>query len=257
MRIPEDWDKPSPGNDRVAAGFEYGEYEDQGRLPYRIFKPLQEKLQKYPLTVYLHGADAFGNDNEMQLLMHDIGTMFATEAMQQIHPSYVLAPQCRAGGHWAGPGSGKRLMGLIQKLIKENPDIDEKRLYIYGYSAGGIGTLKILKDFPGIFAAAVPICAATDKEDLLNLTDIPIWLFHAEDDEIVKVSYKNSGLLFRSQLGSKDLYEELKDRAPKLKYTEYPAGFMKEKYGVNPHCSWVPVSQDKEMADWLFSKKLP
>ena len=30
-----------------------------------------------PLVIFLHGADAIGRDNEAQLAMHDIGTMFA------------------------------------------------------------------------------------------------------------------------------------------------------------------------------------
>ncbi len=252
MRIPENWDKPSPGNDIICEKFEYGSFEYSGRLKYRLFKPVPS--EKVPLVLYLHGADAFGDDNESQLTMHDIGTVFARDSWQERHPSYILAPQCRASGHWAGSESGKRLCKLISSLLTEHDDIDENRIYIYGYSAGGIGTLRLIKDHPDLFAAAIPICAATEREDLEKLAQLPIWLFHAADDEIVKVSYEGNNF-FSSQLGSRDIFRELKDRAPLLKYTEYPEGFMQERYGINPHCTWVPVSKDEEAQEWLFSKK--
>ena len=249
MRIPEDWDEPSPGNRILCDKFEYGSFEDKGRLLYRLYKPASSG--KVPLVVYLHGADAFGDDNELQLTMHDIGTMFVRDSWQEKHPSYVLAPQVKASGHWAGPGSGERVCGLISYLSREYPDIDTERIYIYGYSAGGIGALKLIKDHPGLFAAAVPICAATDSEDIEGLIDIPMWLFHAADDAIVKVSY-GGDRLFASTFGSREIYEELKDRSVELKYTEYPEGYMKEHYGLNPHCTWVPVSENGEVGEWLF-----
>ena len=60
------------------------------------------------------------------------------------------------------------------------------------------------------------------------------------------------------------IIEYLKDKHPELKehkdikYVEYPAGFMEEHYGVNPHCSWVAVSDlnNLDIWEWLFSKKL-
>ena len=39
--------------------------EDSGTLPYRLFVP--ESAEDMPLVVFRHGADAFGDDNELQL----------------------------------------------------------------------------------------------------------------------------------------------------------------------------------------------
>ena len=252
MKLPSDWDKPSPDNHILCARFGYGSFEDRGLLKYRLFKP--KAAGKVPLVIYLHGADAFGNDNEQQLEMHDIGTMFARDSWQDKHPAYILAPQCKPSGHWAGPESGRRLCALIAELIKEHPDIDADRLYIYGYSAGGIGILRLLKDNPGLFAAAIPICGATDTEDLDKLIETPMWLFHAEDDKIVKVTYRGDSF-FGINLGSRDIYAELKNKMPGIRYTEYPAGYMHDHYGINPHCTWVPVSENLEAMEWLFKMK--
>ncbi|MBQ3796711.1 MAG: hypothetical protein II842_10570 [Butyrivibrio sp.] len=51
-----------------------------------------------------------------------------------------------------------------------------------------------------------------------------------------------------------ELYEELKGTHPDLHYKEYKAGELKERYGINPHCSWVPAGQDNEVKEWLFSQ---
>ena len=250
MFFPKDWDKPSKENEGLCRLFKYGVYEDQGKLLYRIFEP--ETVEKVPLLVYLHGADAFGDDNEAQLAIHDIGTCFARPERQREHPCFILAPQCTQKSRWSVRSSGGRLLRYIDKLISEESRIDRDRIYIYGYSAGAIGSLRLIKERPELFAAAVPICGATEKDKMEILEEIPLWLVHAVDDEIVWASF-NSGDSQSALMGSAEIYDMLKEKAADIRYTEYPAGFMKEKYGVNPHCTWVPVAEDEEIASWLFS----
>lgn len=252
MSLPKDWDNPSPDNEIICERFTYGSFDHSGELPYRLFIP--DTAKEVPLVVFLHGADALGKDNEIQLSMHDIGTTFARDEWQRQHPCFVLAPQCSRGRHWSGLMEFSRVCALVKDIMTNHDNIDRERLYIYGYSAGAVGTLEILKYHPEIFAAAVAICGATGTRDLRSLLNTPIWLLHAVDDMIVKASYKIDGLP-AVHLGSKDLYEELKDIHPDLHYTEYPAGSMKELYGINPHCSWVPAGMDETVKEWLFSKE--
>ena len=252
MKIPKDWDKPSEGNTELVRKFEYGEYLSYGKLLYRLFKPAVA-AEKVPIVIYLHGADAFGNDNEEHLAMHDIGTVFARDSWQAENPCFILAPQCKVKDHWSLRSSGGLVIELIKKLINEDKRIDENRVYIYGYSAGGIGALRLVKERPEIFSAAVSICGATEKDKFDILNHIPLWMCHAADDDIVRCTY-SSDSFFGTLLGSKDIYNELKKSAVDIHYTEYPVGFMKEKYGVNPHCSWVPAGEDEEMKQWLFGK---
>ncbi|MBQ3795495.1 MAG: prolyl oligopeptidase family serine peptidase [Butyrivibrio sp.] len=250
MKLPSDWDNPSPDNKRICDKFSYEKYEYCGTLPYRLFVP--ECVKSVPLVAFLHGADAFGEDNELQLSMHDIGTVFASDDWQKKHLCYVLAPQCKRGRYWSGLIDGDRVCALVKELLARFDNIDPKRVYIYGYSAGGVGTLEIIKYHPKLFAAAVSICGATGERDLNALTRTPLWLIHAEDDLIVKASYKKeSGV--SSHLGSRDIYKVLKGVHPDLHYTEYKAGELKEKYGLNPHCSWVLAGKDEQVKEWLFS----
>ncbi len=142
---------------------------------------------------------------------------------------------------------------MAKELMTRHANIDPARLYIYGYSAGAVGALEILKYHPDFFSAAISICGATGRRDLMALTRTPIWLLHAADDLIVKTSCKSDGD-YTTHLGSRDIYEALKNVHSDLQYTEYKEGSMKENYGINPHCSWVPAGQNTEIKEWLFSK---
>jgi len=256
MLLPLDWDKPSEGNEELCSKFSYGLYKTDGHeMPYRLFIP---KISKpVPLVLYLHGADAVGHDNESQLRMHDIGTVLVRDGWQKRHPCIVLAPQYNADEYWNEPW----IYEGIYKLIKKYTDTgaaDKERIYVYGYSAGGVGTYHMLNTYPEIFASAVPICGVTGRRTLAVIEEKPVWMVHAADDRIVKASYKKSEYRELSNFGSHDIYEELKDRAKELKYTEYAKGEMKKLYGVNPHCSWVALSDEKNIGiwEWLFSKRM-
>ncbi len=250
MKLPPDWDEPSRDNKDLCDKFIYETFDYSGTLSYRLYVP--DSYDMVPLILYLHGADAYGDDNELQLTMHDIGTTFARNEWQRQHPCYILAPQCNVGTRWSSLITQNRVCALIKSLTEKYSNIDDRRIYIYGYSAGGVGCFEILKLHPDIFTAAVPICGATGWENLKELTKTPIWMLHAADDMIVKASYKTDG--FSTHLGSRDIYEELMGMHTDLHYTEYKVGELKEIYGINPHCSWVPAGQDKEVKEWLFSK---
>ncbi len=256
MKLPEDWDKPDKGNEKLCEKFTAEVYrEGNYTIPYRLFEP-KERKGWIPLVVFLHGADAVGRDNEKQLALHDIGTMFAREEWQREHPCYILAPQYNLGTHWSSAGMTDDVFAIIGQCIKKHRLIDKTRIYLYGYSAGGVGTLRMLKEHPDFFAGAISICGATGDADLDMLLRTPLYLVHAADDEIVKASYLSPGTRVPAHYGSRDIYEALHEKARSLYYIEYAAGDVKLKYGVNPHCVWVAVSADsgEPVREWLFKK---
>ena len=253
MTVPADWDSPSEGNDILCAKFSKGIFGTNPGMPFRLYTP--ETDSPVPLVVYIHGADCFGDDNEAQLSMHDIGTVLARPEWQRLNPCFILAPQC-------GPGSGSDhhvASDTIVKIVKTlmgDRRVDTNRIYIYGYSAGAAKTYRILKDEPEMFAAAVAICGATDKLRSERLTSTPLRMFHAADDMIVRATYKRHDDPDPAYYGSADLYAFLRDKSGEIEYTEYPPGYMKSHYGTDPHCSWVPVSRDKHVWEWMFAHSL-
>ncbi len=258
MRIPEDWDRPDKHNVELCKLFSRCILKSEHySLNYRFFTPANEDAGRFPLVIYLHGADAVGDDNELQLSMHDIGTMFAREEWQEKNPCYIVAPQYGRSEYWSDVRVKNAVLSLVKEL-SQTDDIDKNRIYIYGYSAGGVGTLRLVKENPGLFAGAISICGATNAENMEELLKTPLWLVHAEDDDIVKASYKGGSTPWATHYGSLDIYEKLKASGGEIIYTELKRGEMKEKYGVNPHCSWVVVSSEDgiEFRNWLFSKRL-
>ncbi len=297
MVLPVNWDRASEGNEVLCTRFVKRQITDGSAvLPYRLFIPKRKgteasALKEFPLLIYLHGADAAGDDNEIQLSMHDIGTFPVRDDMQRKHPCYVLAPQYGEMKHWAMADVKDILWKLIEDTVNNNEDIDRKRIYIYGYSAGAVGLLRLLKEHDDIFAGAIAICGATGTWQLDNLLHTPLWMVHACDDTIVKSTYRTERIREPGNLGSRDIMERLgtggyhvviKEKYPAgavtmvlekgesnpdadtvtredvdLRYTEYPEGYMTGGFGVNPHCSWVAVSDARSLGiwEWMFQKQ--
>ncbi|AMW33646.2 prolyl oligopeptidase family serine peptidase [Fervidobacterium islandicum] len=228
-------------------------YKDEFiEMPYRLFVPENMKTQeKYPLVVFLHGAGERGRDNAKQILANEGATVWASEDVQQKHPCFVLAPQCPENAYWGTsfrtsdelePNSLLLTVVLIvDKVIHDYP-VDTERIYITGLSMGGFGTVGLLTLCPEKFAAAVVVCGGGNVKKVHKISHIPIWFFHAEDDDVVPVKY------------SRDLVEALEKLGAPVRYTEYPKGFMAS-LGSFPHASWIPAYRDKEMIEWVFSHR--
>ena len=259
LRYPN-WDEPSEGNEALCKQFSMELWRGHAAtLPYRFFVPKESTentgahAKKYPLVLYLHGADVTGSDNKKHLLLHDIGTVFARPDWQKSHPCFILAPQYDRPLHWTLKEVQETLLLLIPHIIQKYESIDQARVYVYGYSAGGLGTLELLKN-TDLFAGAVVICGATYHDRLEKLTRTPIWLLHAVDDRIVS-PFRKAGFGVE-YLGSRALYDLLENEpSAMLHYTEYKKGELKEKYDLNPHCAWVPAGQDEEVKEWLFRQR--
>lgn len=232
--------------------------DDSGNeMQYRLFEPKKEANKKYPLVLFLHGSGERGSDNTMHMVGNEGAVTWATPEQQAKNPAYVLAPQAKATEeltpYWIEEPNYTTMLNLLKETI-EKYDIDKNRIYVVGMSNGGIGTWNIIEKNPELFAAAVPICGIGELNDFellgeykpledyssfKEIKDMPIWVYHAEDDPLVDVRYSRDAVKAMKALGGTS-----------VNYTEYPNGF------VTPmgHFSWVPAFQDKEMKDWLFNQ---
>ncbi|MDR1158869.1 MAG: carboxylesterase family protein, partial [Oscillospiraceae bacterium] len=232
------------------------ETTDDG-LSYRLFTPEKEEGKTYPLIVWLHGAGEghsqtdFGVGNEEQLLGNEGATAWAEPARQAQNPSYVAAPQ--AVLVWERMDAAK-IKAMIDEILAAHPDVDTARIYVTGCSMGGMMTMSMITAYPNLFAAAIPICAATmvadpafTTADYAKLTDLPMWLFHAQTDPTVPIA-QSSDLIYAT------LQELGKEPGDDLKYTIFPT------VEYNGHWSWVPVANDSYdgetlgVVDWLFAQ---
>ncbi len=222
--------------------------EGVGKLPYRIYTPRPiEDETVYPLIVFMHGAGERGSDNTTQL-KHGVGSIIRfIERFNQ--PAFVIAPQVADGHQWVDTpwsddahvlpkspsASMSLLLGLIDSVNQTLP-IDRRRIYITGISMGGFGTWDLLMRRPDEFAAAIPICGGGDETSAHLIRDIPVWVFHGGDDQVVKTHR------------SRNMIEALEGVAGRPRYTEYP--------GVG-HDSWTVTYDNPEVLHWLFEQTLP
>ncbi len=222
--------------------------EGVGKLPYRIYTPRPiEDETVYPLIVFMHGAGERGSDNTAQL-KHGVGSIIRfIERFNQ--PAFVIAPQVADGHQWVDTpwsddahvlpkspsASMSLLLGLIDSVNQTLP-IDRRRIYITGISMGGFGTWDLLMRRPDEFAAAIPICGGGDETSAHLIRDIPVWVFHGGDDQVVKTHR------------SRNMIEALEGVAGRPRYTEYP--------GVG-HDSWTVTYDNPEVLHWLFEQTLP
>ena len=245
------WDKPGEKIISKEKSFVRGEFSSGSfRLPYRLFVPRLKV--RVPVVVYLHGADDRGEDNVYHMTHHENACVFAMDEWQVRHPCYVLAPHCPEKRFWEQDEMKPVLKALIDEILKKYGFADPRRVLIFGNSMGGVGTLAMVKEYPGFFSRAMAVCGATVNLGLEAFEDIPLCLAHAEDDKIVRPG-KYYSLTGQALLGSFALYDRLREMGKKdICLVRYPAGSLMKEYDVNPHCSWFPALRDEELKRKFF-----
>jgi len=209
----------------------YSESHFRG-LRYGFFAPTRQNTNKlYPLVVYLHGStDTVSRDSK-----------WYQPAIQKDNPLFVITPKCTVaeqgwGNTWTEghTEATAKTLALVDSLIAVYP-IDLNRLYIYGISMGGFGTLSVLQKEPGKFAAGYVVCGGGSEKAVSNLLGTPLWIFHGEEDDVVLMRY------------AKQVYDEIERLGgKKAKFTSYP--------GVK-HNSWENVNNEEALPVWLLSQK--
>lgn len=229
------------------AHFSYEMFEGaDATLPYRLYVPFNYDPQKeYPVLLNLHGAGLRGNNNERQL-------GFIDEAMKNPNLTadecIIFFPQCPENEKWVDaswslgsysldttPESNemKAVMELLG-LLRQRYSVDEKRIYVMGFSMGGYGTWNALMNHPDVFAAGVPMCGAGDPSKADVLKNIPIWAVHGGMDPTVPVQ------------GSRDMAQALEAiGATDFHYTEIPTA---------EHDVWNYTYDSEEIMGWLLSR---
>ena len=131
-----------------------------------------------PLLVFLHGASLCGKDLNR---VKRYGPMDALKK-GRIIDCYVLAPQ-NPGGSW----SPEKIMKLIEWAEKKY-NVDSDRIYVYGMSLGGYGTIDVCATYPDRIAAGMAMCGGATVKDLSGLSRMPLWIVHGTADRAVPVS---------------------------------------------------------------------
>ena len=233
---------------------------------YQYFKPAnKDDGKKHPLIIWFHGNGEGGykdyRNNVSQKLANRGAVAFAEDKTQKIFGgAYVVAPQ--ADDTWYNnytKGYIKSLKAMIDEFASEN-NVDKNRIYIFGASAGGYMSFRMMIEYPDYFAAFSTSAAALDKaatsggvatttQDLMKIRNKPLWMVHAQNDPTI--SYENT---------SKRVYDVLS------KYGAILSSYPNVKIGeteYNGHWSWIyslrnmPVNDKGEhLFEWMAKQRL-
>ena len=144
-----------------------------------LYRPIEVSQQKLPLVVTLHGSGGGRRDIEQKKWQGAIRQLLKPE--NQKYEAMVLEPQ--SGGEW-DPAS---LDKMLDYVIRENPDVDTKRIYCVGYSMGGKGTWEWAMNYPDRFAAISPKGFIPDLSKIDGMVDLPIWAMVGDKDSRPRV----------------------------------------------------------------------
>jgi predicted peptidase len=224
------------GSDTVLSNSITGVASDgKAQIPYRLFVPaLTSRKQKVPLILYLHGLGDGGTDNVSQVFWMS-GLQAATASGPDA--AFVLAPQLPSGWVFGIKGTtqaeGMNLtMIALQKAMK-NPNVDLNRIYVTGVSMGAYGVWDILRRYPKLFAAGVPMSYGGDPSTASTIAHIPIWAFHGSDDPVKPVQATRAMIAALVAAGGTPWYTEIAG-----------AG----------HYIWNSIYDKPALYAWLFSK---
>ena len=216
--------------------------EGEQSLPYRLLIPKGFRAQTaWPLIVWLHGSGEKGADNVSQIWPIEMTFLADPEKC----PAFVMVPQCPSNSSWLAIGFNKpvempeparMVVATVAELQKEF-GLDDRRLYIGGFSMGGCATWDILSRCPQLFAAAFPIAGPPGDREVLApvIKHMPIWAFHGDSDRTAPVE------------GTRSIVAALKAAGAEVKYTEYRGG--------GHECA--ETLANPALPEWLLAQKRP
>ena len=204
------------------------------KLDYLLYIPEDYNLTKkdYPLVLFLHGAGERGSDLE-KIKVHGPPKLVASGNK---FPFILISPQCPENRWWGEKLEILMLNNLVD-YVAANYRVDKRRIYITGLSMGGFGSWALAAKYPDKFAAIAPICGGGNPQEIAKkLRKTPVWAFHGQKDQVVKIDE------------TKEIISALKKAGNKAKFTVYPD---------KGHDCWTVTYDNPKFYDWLLSNTLP
>ena len=128
--------------------------------------------------------------------------------------------------------------GVIKAIVSKYP-IDKDRIYLTGVSAGGAKCWDMAYREPELFAAVVPMAAASMKiAEPERLVDIPIWAFHNLNDALVSADVTKNAVGHVLAAGGKAHLTCLPGSAE-----------------VQGHDCWTEAFEKHNILAWIFAQR--
>ena len=192
---------------------------------YQVFVPASyNSVSKVPVVVFMHGGGEKGVDNDRQTR---IGLGSIVRAQAATFPGLVVFPQSPPGEN-SGPTYIRIVAAALDQTVKHYGRADSTRLYLTGWSYGGVQGFAVAYNAPTRFAAFAPVASIINGPSLTGsastselaaaqlvsqtLRTLPIWQFQGSQDKTV------------TSARIKPQVDLLKASGANYKYTEFPNG---------------------------------
>ena len=200
------------------------------KLSYYLYFPEDyesESTKNFPLLLFLHGG---GESGDTLTAIKKNGPPKLIVSGKQF-PFLILAPQNPNKNKW---WNTRAVNQLLDSIVAENR-VDNKRIYLTGLSRGGGAAWEMAVQYPNKFAAMAVVCGMTPVPYASWIDkNMPIWVFHGEEDESIPISE------------SETMVARLKEMGYDVQFTRYP--------GVG-HDSWVNAYNTEELYDWFIEQE--
>ena len=152
--------------------------EGVGTVSYGIWIPRDyDPAAPRPLVLALHPGGGRAPYYGTRFLQQVVGPALADWG------AIIIAPDAPARS-WTDPTSERGVMALLRDVM-ERYAIDAERVLVTGFSMGGRGTWHLSTRHPDLFTAAIPMAARSDGADVEQIGNMPVFIIHARDDEVV------------------------------------------------------------------------
>ncbi|MGB5667436.1 MAG: PHB depolymerase family esterase [Maribacter sp.] len=199
-------------------------------LSYYLYYPESyqaNKDEKFPLLLFLHGGGESGDT--LSTIKSNGPPKLIAEGKQ--FPFLILAPQNPYKMKW---WSTRAVEQLLDTIVANNR-VDTNRIYLTGLSRGGSAAWEMVVQYPDKFAALAVVCGMTPVPYASWINkDLPIWVFHGEEDQSIPISE------------SENMVNRLLEMGYNVKFTRYA--------GVG-HNSWEKAYNTEGLYDWLMLQK--
>ncbi len=199
-------------------------------LRYLLYLPRgygENKEQKWPVMLFLHGAGERGDDLN---LVKKHGPPKLVEQGRDL-PFLVVSPQCPSGSWWTEQLDA--LMALLDEVQSEYT-VDPDRVYLTGLSMGGFGSWALGCRHPERFAAITPICGGGEWFLADRLKSVPVWAFHGAKDPVVPLRE------------SQEMATALQRAGGNVQLTVYPEA---------QHDCWTETYNSPKLYEWFLSHR--
>ncbi len=243
----------------------YHDSEYEKDLMYNLYVPENyDPAKEYPLILFMHDAGVVSN-NHTETLTQGLGAViWASDADQARHESFVLAPQYNA--IMADDNSETSVdmdvtVNLLKSLMKEY-SIDPDRLYNTGQSMGGMTSIAMDIKYPDLFAASLLVACQWDPELVAPMADIPLWIVVSQGDNkanpgqdaITAVLAENGATIAKATWNAEADKETLQQNVEEMLSQNASVNYTVFEGGSHRY-TWQYAYSIDGIRDWLFTQQ--